>query len=135
FNAKIDSTNAATICGSGSAVLEAFAAAGTSVNWYDAASGGAVLDTGATFVTPVVSMTTTYYAEAFIAGAAEGIIGSGAGVPADFARISPFEYHFGNYKHQILVHASELTAAGIIPGALTALSFDVVSPYSGTTYA
>jgi len=48
-------------CGPGSLVL--LASANDTVFWYDAASGGNILDTGITFTTPVINSSTTYYAE------------------------------------------------------------------------
>ncbi|MEP7168241.1 MAG: T9SS type A sorting domain-containing protein [Bacteroidota bacterium] len=58
------STTAASVCQSGSATLTA-SGTGT-VNWYNAASGGSSLFTGNTFITPVVSNNTTYYADATV---------------------------------------------------------------------
>jgi len=43
------------------------------------------------------------------------------------SNISPFSSYFGGYKFQYVVRASELTAAGLVAGNLTALAFDVVS--------
>ncbi len=51
-----------TRCGTGSVVLSG--SASSRINWYDAASGGVLLDTGNIFNTPVISSTTTFYAEA-----------------------------------------------------------------------
>lgn len=48
-------------CGPGTLVLLAIAS--DSVFWYDAASGGNLLDSGNTFTTPVISSSTTYYVE------------------------------------------------------------------------
>ncbi|TCD12507.1 T9SS type B sorting domain-containing protein [Pedobacter frigidisoli] len=51
------------------AVLKATSStAGSTINWYDAATGGNLLFTGETFVTPQLSATTTYYVEANVAG-------------------------------------------------------------------
>ncbi|MBT8283734.1 MAG: gliding motility-associated C-terminal domain-containing protein, partial [Muriicola sp.] len=48
--------------------LQAFASTPDSsdpdINWYDASSGGNLVATGDTFVTPVINTTTTYYVEA-----------------------------------------------------------------------
>lgn len=49
-------------CGAGSVLLAASSPA--QVNWFDVAVGGVLLDTGATFTTPVLSVSTTFYAEA-----------------------------------------------------------------------
>ncbi|MEZ2415246.1 gliding motility-associated C-terminal domain-containing protein, partial [Muriicola sp. E247] len=56
------------ICGSGSLTLQAFASTPDSsdpdINWFDASTGGNLVATGDTFVTPVINTTTTYYVEA-----------------------------------------------------------------------
>lgn len=57
------SATPATRCGNGTLVLAATFSSGT-VNWYDAPVLGNLVGTGSTFVTPVLSATTTYYAEA-----------------------------------------------------------------------
>ncbi|GGD46055.1 hypothetical protein GCM10011361_11280 [Muriicola marianensis] len=55
-------------CGSGSMTLRAFASTPDSsdpdINWYDAPTGGNLVATGDTFVTPELDTTTTYYVEA-----------------------------------------------------------------------
>jgi len=57
----------ASSCGPGSMTLSA-SAAGT-LNWYDAATGGNLLTTGTTYVTPNLSSSTSYYVESVVAGA------------------------------------------------------------------
>jgi hypothetical protein len=52
-----------TICSGNTATLTATAPGGT-YNWYAAAVGGASLFTGATYTTPVLNTTTTYYVDA-----------------------------------------------------------------------
>jgi gliding motility-associated-like protein len=51
------------LCGQGTATIQATPSAGV-VNWYAAATGGTILATGTTYVTPFLTATTTYYAEA-----------------------------------------------------------------------
>lgn len=51
-----------TRCGPGTVVLSATSPA--VINWYANASGGSSLGTGSSFTTPVISTSTTYYAEA-----------------------------------------------------------------------
>ena len=65
----ITGTTGAARCGFGSLTLSATANAGSTINWYDQATGGAVLGTGTTFATPPIGSTTTYYAEAKALGA------------------------------------------------------------------
>jgi hypothetical protein len=55
--------------------------------------------------------------------------GSGS---SGLTNVSPFSHYYGGYKFQYVVRASELTAAGLAAGNITALSFDVTS--AGTTY-
>ena len=61
---------AAKNCGSGSVTLEANANTGQ-INWYDAATGGNLLSSSATFQTPVLSTTTTFFAVAHQMGCAD----------------------------------------------------------------
>src|SRR5690606_36888987 len=68
-NPQIVSTLGGTRCGVGTVVLNATANAGSDVNWYAAATGGAPLATGtSSFTTPVISSTTTFYAAASAGG-------------------------------------------------------------------
>lgn len=55
--------NPAGRCDAGTVTISANPSEGT-VNWYDSATGGTLLNTGAVFTTPSISSTTTYYAEA-----------------------------------------------------------------------
>jgi gliding motility-associated-like protein len=52
---------AQTICAGSTATLTATANGGTTLAWYDAATGGTQLATGETFTTPALTATTTYY--------------------------------------------------------------------------
>lgn len=52
-----------TLCGGGSATLQATGASGSTVEWYAEATGTTLLSTGNSFVTPTLSSTTTYYAQ------------------------------------------------------------------------
>ncbi len=65
----VTATTAASRCGPGSMTLNATPNAGSSINWYDQATGGSILGTGNVFNTPPIGSTTTYYAEAKALGA------------------------------------------------------------------
>lgn len=67
INKITSSTTPAPICGSGSVTLTA-QSDGSTVYWYDAATGGNLLATGSSYTTPVISQPTTYYASAYDAG-------------------------------------------------------------------
>lgn len=59
---QITSTTPNSRCDSGTLTLTATANTGT-ISWYDAATGGNLLATGNSFLTPVISTTTTYYVD------------------------------------------------------------------------
>ena len=56
-----------TICSGNTATVTATAPGGT-YQWYSAASGGTLLGTGASFTTPVLTDTTTYYVQTVVLG-------------------------------------------------------------------
>ncbi len=130
YNPLVTATTPAARCGTGTLNLGATASEGI-LNWYAAATGGASLGSGSSFTTPSISTTTTYYVGAS-AGNASGnaTLGAGALVSAtitSFEGTSPYAYHYGNYKHQMLITAGELAAAGITAGNITSVAFDVAT--------
>ncbi|MGK4567114.1 PKD domain-containing protein [Flavobacterium sp. 3HN19-14] len=60
----VATTTPGSRCDTGSVTLGATASSGATLNWYNVASGGSVLGTGESFVTPSISANTTYYVEA-----------------------------------------------------------------------
>jgi hypothetical protein len=60
INAAVSGTGASR-CGPGTLVLTATGCAGGTINWYTAASGGTVAGTGASFTTPSLSDSKTFY--------------------------------------------------------------------------
>ncbi|MBS1535822.1 MAG: T9SS type A sorting domain-containing protein [Bacteroidetes bacterium] len=61
--ATITATTPGARCGVGSVTIGA--TSGGIVRWYNQATGGTLLGTGATYTTPSISVNTTYYAEAY----------------------------------------------------------------------
>lgn len=59
---SITSTTPAGRCDAGSVTLQASASNGT-LNWYSAATGGTLLGSGNSFITPSISNSTSYYVE------------------------------------------------------------------------
>lgn len=59
----ITSTTQGVLCGSGSMSISAVASIGT-ISWYATTTSTAVLGTGGSYTTPVLSVNTTYFAEA-----------------------------------------------------------------------
>jgi hypothetical protein len=130
-NPLIATTTDATRCGLGTVSLSA-TSENTGVRWYSASTGGTMLGTGATFVTPDISTTTTYYAAAYQSSTTETVvrIGTGTGTSSS-AGASPFYHGYGAQKAQYIIRASELTAAGVTPGYINSVRFEVTS--LGTT--
>jgi hypothetical protein len=64
FANAIATTTPATRCGIGTAALSATGNTGTTINWYDAITGGNLVGTGSPFTTPTINASTTYYAGA-----------------------------------------------------------------------
>lgn len=60
---SITNTTPASRCGAGTVTLAATASSGT-ISWFTSATGGTAIGTGATFTTPSISATTTYYVQA-----------------------------------------------------------------------
>jgi hypothetical protein len=115
-------------CGPGSVTLNAVTGGNGTAIWYDSPVGGLPLATGSTFVTPYLANTTTYYVSSG-GGGLSGEQAVGAGNLTTAAQSStPFSSGWGGSKHQYLIRASELLAAGIPAGAtLTSIALDVVT--------
>ena len=60
----LSSAAALTRCDAGSVTITATGGAGITYNWYNASTGGTLLGTGSSFVTPVVSSNTNFYVSA-----------------------------------------------------------------------
>lgn len=67
----ITSSQGATICGSGTAIISA-TSSGNMVYWYVNPTGGSPIDVGSAFTTPSLTATTTYYASPYDASCATG---------------------------------------------------------------
>ena len=78
-NPLITGSTPAGRCGKGTVTLDATANAGSTINWYAAATGGSPLASGTSFTTPSIATTTTYYAEAITGG---GSVTIGAASPS-----------------------------------------------------
>jgi hypothetical protein len=131
FSNSVTATIPAALCGTGAATLDATPSAGATINWYAAATGGAVLASGNSFTTPSINATTTYFASA--ASASAGTIALGAGATASTSvGASFFPGFWGGAKTQYIIRASELTAAGFAAGAISSLGFEPTT--AGQTY-
>lgn len=120
-----------TRCGTGTVDLFAMVSSGTPT-WYDAATGGNNLGTGSPFTTPVISSTTTFYVADVTSAPSNVTLGAGALTSSGNSGYqTPFNYYYGGEKSQYLIRASDLIAAGLGAGNITAIALDVAS--SGAT--
>ena len=86
---ELNSVTPGERCGTGTVVLEASGSAGSTINWYTVATGGAPIGTGSPFTTPSIAATTTYYAEA-VTGSST--INGARTAPAGTSSTTPFTY-------------------------------------------
>ena len=63
----------ALVCPNSTAVLNATAESGATINWYDSASGGTAVGTGNSFTTPSLTSTTSYWASATNVGITKNV--------------------------------------------------------------
>ena len=131
-NPQMTNTTPATRCGPGTVNLNALAT-GFNVNWYADSIGGQILYTGNTFTTPFLNKTDTFYAAPVsLTSVSIPPVTIGAGALASTSYESPYYHVYGNKVSQYLFRASELLAAGMSPGNITSLAFNVITP--GTIY-
>jgi hypothetical protein len=86
---ELNSVTPGERCGTGSVTLEASGSAGSTINWYSVATGGAPIGTGSPFASPSINATTTFYAEA-VAGTST--INGARTAPAGTSSTTPFTY-------------------------------------------
>ncbi len=128
FTNTITGTTPGNRCGTGTVTLAAVGSAGTTLKWYSASLGGTLLGTGSPFTTPSISTTTSYYvgAETYVPGNVS--IGTSTTTQNTSSSYpAPYGNWYESAKHQMLILASELTAAGVTPGNINYLGFDVAS--------
>jgi bacillolysin len=88
-------TSSAARCNPGSVTL--IGSGGTSINWFDAPSGGNLIFVGDTFITPFLDSTTTFYAQDVVpapsqfAGPADNTIGNGNYYTSSTQRYTTFD--------------------------------------------
>lgn len=121
-------------CGPSSFTFTGSVNAGSILRWYDA-STGALAGSGNTFITPVLNSTTTYNAraESTTGVAASATLGTGTATNTTTGYPAPYTNWYGGTKHQMLILASELAAAGVTAGNITSVTFYVASVGSSFT--
>jgi hypothetical protein len=134
FSNSITSKTDSARCGTGSVVLKATGNSGTTIKWYADSTGGAAIGTGSPFNTPSIATTTKYYASAENIAPGDAIFGTSTNTNATTGYPSPYSNYYGGAKHQMLIKASELAAAGVSPGSpINSITFTVASV--GSTFA
>jgi hypothetical protein len=114
-------------CGPGSVTLSAVPGPNASIKWYQNAAGGLPIAQGNVFNTPVINNTTTYYVTSGSGGSSNGPTWVGTGTTSTTGTPGPFYTGWYGSKNQYLFRASELLAAGISPGTITEIGFDVTT--------
>ncbi|MFA6057989.1 MAG: T9SS type A sorting domain-containing protein [Taibaiella sp.] len=130
-NPGTPTVNGATRCGPGSVTLTATPPAGSTVNWYQNAVGGAPLFNGNSFNTGYIPGTTTFYAAA-ASGTSPGSAWIGTGTTYTSSQPHPFYPTYMANKAQFLVKASELIALGLGAGTVNSIGFDVSTVTAAT---
>ena len=133
FANTVATSTPGTRCGLGTVNLAATGSAGTTVKWFAAASGGAPLATGTSFVTPSINTTTTFYAEAQTAVPGTVTIGTGTALTGDTEQPTAFCNRWPNYKSQTIYTVADLTAAGLSAGNITSMAYNVATLGSAAT--
>lgn len=114
-------------CAPGTVNLAATGNDGT-INWFAASTGGSSLGSGASFTTPSIASTTTYYAEVRATPDISATIGSGTstiGTSTGGTGLTPFSQWYESARSQYLITAADITAAGLTAGSFATMAFNV----------
>lgn len=133
FSNSVTASTGATRCGAGSVTLNATPSAGASVQWFAAATGGSALGTGTAFVTPSIATTTTFYAGAQTPTTGTAAVGTATTTTTTSEELSAFNNRRVSLKSQTIYTAAQLTAAGILPGNIVSIAYNIISNGSATT--
>ena len=121
----LTATTPGAACGQGEVELSATAASGE-LYWYAAATGGDILDTGATFTTPLITETTSFYvSSANSQPDVDVMVGEGNETSATYS--NPFYSLWSNNHTQHLITAQDLLNAGLSAGPVNSIALDVTS--------
>ncbi|SEJ38963.1 hypothetical protein SAMN05660918_0200, partial [Flavobacterium terrigena] len=135
FTNNVTGTTPATRCGTGTVTLGATPNSGATINWYANASGGTSLASGTSFVTPSITTTTTYFAESSTPTSGNATIGTATTLTGATTQPTAFCNRWPNYWSQTIYTAAELTAAGLLPGNITDMSYNISTLGDGATNA
>ncbi len=114
-------------CGSSSLIL--YASGSGTLNWYDEQTGGSLVNTGPSFNTPILDITTAYYVDDGVGTINTVDITIGTGTSTN--TVDTYPTAFGNFWHeswqQLLITADELDAAGLVAGMINSVAFNVLT--------
>lgn len=127
----ITSTTPATLCGSGSATLQASASSGT-LSWFASATGGSAIGTGTSFTTPAITSTTTYYVSSSNGNCTSARTAVVATVGQDITLVSSPSYPAICSGENVILTASNSSSYNWSTGQT--VSTISVAPTSTTTY-
>ncbi len=133
FANSISAPQPGSRCGTGTVVLGATANAGATVNWYSAATGGNLVGTGASFTTPSIAATTSFFASA--ESATTGSVTTGTGTTLTLATEQPTAFcnRWANYTSQTIYTAAELNSFGLRAGNITSMAYEITTLGDGAT--
>lgn len=99
---------------------------GGSLEWTIGSPNGTLVGTGSTFTTGILYSDTSFWVKAVTGKSGTFAFGTGSTTNSITGYPSPYTNYYGGSKHQMLIRASELMAAGILPGQrILSISFDV----------
>lgn len=125
----VSHTQSLTYCGPHKASLEAVASGtNTTIGWYDTANSYTPLHLGNNYTTAdYLTNSRSYFVRTAANYAEVNNIQIGTGTLTASTQ-GTFLYHsWGGYKHQYIILASELTAAGFTGGVLNSIAFDIIT--------
>jgi hypothetical protein len=124
----VNSTTPASGCGTSSLTLAAVQTpAAASLVWYATAGSSNPLGYGATYNTPSIASTTTYYVQAENLAAGTANVGTDNTVTADQG-VSPYSSYYENARIYYLFRKGEISNLGLRAGNITSLAWETTIP-------
>lgn len=125
-NPILTSTADSFNCGPGTVTLKATTGGNGAAVWYDVPTLGLALGSGSEFVTPYLTQTDTFYVESAAGGSSLPPTWIGTSTVTTTGFPNPFYTTYEGNRHQLMIRASELAAAGFTAGNITHLAFDIL---------
>lgn len=126
YKHKILTSQATSFCGIGTSTFTATAANNFTINWYESLTATTPIATGNSFVSPLLTGTTTYYAASGVVAPIQTVIGAGTSTGSS-SPYNPFNGGYGGMKTQYIITADELRAAGLSAGPINSIGFEMTA--------